>query len=246
MQMEQGLAGSLVSGGAIVLAGGAEFGGGMEQADRRAIELAGGPAAPVRIIPAAAAPDHNDRRAGANGGRWFARLGCADVAAVPLTDARSAADPAVVAELRAARLIYLLGGFPRHLCNSLAGSPAWRAIRAALADGAVVGGSSAGAMVLCGRYFDPGRGELLEGLGLLPGVCVLPHHNGFGARWAPRLLAEAPGMTLLGIDEATAVINDAPAGAWRVYGPGAVAVYRAGAVERYASGETFRLGTGDA
>ncbi|MBX0327689.1 Type 1 glutamine amidotransferase-like domain-containing protein [Oscillochloris sp. ZM17-4] len=232
-----------MSAGAIILAGGAEFGGGMDQADRRAIQLAGGPAAPVRIIPAAAAPDHNDKRAGASGVRWFQRLGCADVVAAPLTDARSAADPAVVAELRAARLIYLLGGFPRHLGDSLAGSPAWAAIREALADGAVVGGSSAGAMVLCGRYFDPGRGELLDGLGLVPGVCVLPHHNTFGARWAPRLLAEAPALTLLGIDEYTAVVAEQSVArnTWRVYGPGAATVYRGGAAITYQDGGTFHL-----
>lgn len=232
-----------MSGGAIILAGGAEFGGDMDQADRRAIQLAGGPAAPVRIIPAAAAPDHNDKRAGANGVRWFKRLGCADVAAVPLTDARSAADPSVVADLRAARLIYLLGGFPRHLGDSLADSPAWAAVRAALDDGAVVGGSSAGAMVLCGRYFDPERGELRAGLGLVPGICVLPHHNTFGARWAPRLLAEEPTLTLLGIDEFTAVVAEQTVGwnTWRIYGPRLVTAYRGMDTETYAAGETFRL-----
>ena len=56
--------------GHILLAGGAEFGGQMAAADRRAIELAGGPTAPIAIIPAAAAPDHNHQRAGANGVRW--------------------------------------------------------------------------------------------------------------------------------------------------------------------------------
>jgi cyanophycinase len=232
-----------VSAGAIILAGGAEFGGAMDAADRRAINLAGGPAAPVRIIPAAAAPDHNDRRAGTNGVRWFQRLGCTNVSSVPLTDARSAADPAVVAALRAARLIYLLGGFPRHLGDALAGSPAWQAVIAALGDGAVVGGSSAGAMVLCEHYFDPERGALQAGLGLVPDVCVLPHHSSFGARWAPRLLAESPHLTLLGIDEATAAISEQTAArnTWQVYGPGAVTVYRGGATQHYGPGEIFHL-----
>lgn len=225
--------------GAIVLAGGGEFGGAMEQADRRAIDLAGGPEAPLRIIPAAAAPDHNDRRAGSNGVRWFRQLGCADVAAVALTDARSAADPGVAGELRAARLIYLLGGFPRHLGDSLAGSPAWQAVTEALGAGAVVAGSSAGAMVLCERFFDPQRGELVAGLGLLPGACVLPHHDTFGAGWAPRLQAEAPQLTLLGIDERTAMIGAGPAGPWQVYGPGKVTIYRDMRRERFASGEEF-------
>ena len=37
--------------GYILLEGGAEFGGEMAAADRRAIELAGGPGAPIGIIP---------------------------------------------------------------------------------------------------------------------------------------------------------------------------------------------------
>lgn len=226
--------------GPILLAGGAEFGGTLAAADRRAIALAGGPDAPVRIIPAAAAPDNNHERAGRNGARWFRSLGARDVAALPLTDAASAADPAVGAELRAARLIYLLGGFPGHLGASLAGSPAWEAALAAHSAGAVIAGSSAGAMVLCARFFDPYAGALCDGLGLVPGVCVLPHHNGFGATWVPRLRAQLPGLTLLGIDEGAAVIG--VAGAWRVYG-GPVTRYRPGApAEFFAPGAQLTLG----
>lgn len=230
--------------GHILLAGGAEFQPGMEAADRRAIALAGGPDAPVRIIPAAAAPDHNHGRAGANAVRWFRSLGARDVASLPLTDAASAADPAVAAELRAARLIYLLGGFPRHLGDSLAGSPAWAACLEAHAAGAVIAGSSAGAMVLCATYFDPQGKELAPGLGLVAGACVLPHHNGFGAGWAPRLAPQLPGLALLGLDERTGVVDEDLGGGargWRVYGPGAATLYRAGARAVYASGEGFTL-----
>ena len=45
--------------GHLLLEGGAEFGGRMRDPDLRAIELAGGFDAPLRIIPTAAAPDHN-------------------------------------------------------------------------------------------------------------------------------------------------------------------------------------------
>ena len=53
--------------GFILLEGGAEFGGRMADADRQAIGLTGGFDSPIRIIPAAAAPDHNHQRAGQNG-----------------------------------------------------------------------------------------------------------------------------------------------------------------------------------
>lgn len=54
--------------GYLVLEGGAEFGGRMAEPDRRALALAGGPEAPIVIIPTAAAPDHNHERAGQTGG----------------------------------------------------------------------------------------------------------------------------------------------------------------------------------
>ena len=55
--------------GYLLLAGGAEFGGRMAVPDRKALVLAGGSEAPVLIIPTAAAPDNNHRRAGENGVR---------------------------------------------------------------------------------------------------------------------------------------------------------------------------------
>ena len=94
--------------GTILLAGGAEFGGRMAEPDRRAIELAGGFAANIRIIPAAAAPDNNHQRAGQNGVNWFKRLGAVNVSALPLIDRKSADQPAVVDALRQSKLIYAL------------------------------------------------------------------------------------------------------------------------------------------
>ena len=221
--------------GKLVLEGGAEFGGAMAAPDRRALELAGGLDAPVVIIPAAAAPDHNHRRAGANGVRWFRQLGARQVSASGLIDRASAAWAEVVADLRQARLIYLLGGFPAHLADSLRGSPAWEAILLAHQDGAVIAGSSAGAMVLCEHLFDPGQSEVIPGLGLLPGTCFLPHHNTFGHAWVARLSAKLPGTTLLGVDEQTGLVYDGLA--WQVLGAGQAAIYRGGELRAYQAGE---------
>lgn len=226
--------------GHLLLAGGAEFGGRMAEPDRRAIELAGGPAARIRIIPAAAAPDNNHQRAGANGVRWFRSLGATDAVALPLTDQASAGRADVVADLRAAQLIYLLGGFPHYLGQTLTGSQGWQAALAAHAAGALIAGSSAGAMVLCEHYYDPQAQRIERGLGLLPNACVLPHHNTFGQAWAPRLRALLPSATLIGIDEHTALIDDGPGNAWRVYGPGAVAVYRSGGAQVYQAGDLIQ------
>ncbi|MBC8161389.1 MAG: Type 1 glutamine amidotransferase-like domain-containing protein [Roseiflexaceae bacterium] len=230
--------------GAIMLAGGAEFGGRMAEVDRAALELAGGVDAPVRIIPAAAAPDNNHDRAGQNGVRWFRSLGARDIAALALIDTASANDVAIAAALRAARLIYLLGGFTGYLGQTLAGSEGWRAALDAHAVGALIAGSSAGAMVLCEWYYDPSSGRVVAGLGLVPNACVLPHHNTFGKGWAHKLSALLPAVTLVGIDERTGMISAGTGDerSWSCYGQGAITLYQHGQVQVYAAGVDFRLG----
>ncbi len=147
-----------------LLEGGAEFGGHMSEPDFRAIELAGGSQVSIVILPTAAAPDHNHLRAGRNGQRWFESLGASRVDVVPVTDKQTADDPDFSARVKSAHLIYLLGGFPRYLCETLCDSRVWLAMFAAHRSGAVIGGSSAGAMVLCEYYYDPYEGKLLKGL----------------------------------------------------------------------------------
>mgnify|MGYP001084306978 CR=1 FL=1 len=227
--------------GYLLLAGGAEFNGRMAAPDRRAMVLAGGLSAPIRIVPAAAAPDNNHQRAGQNGVRWFKDLGAVNVSAVPLIDRKSADDPAVVAALHRAKMVYLLGGFPRHLAQSLAGSKSWQAILSAHRSGTIIAGSSAGAMILCAHYYDPYENNLLDGLGLVAGTCILPHHDTFGQGWAPELMQRLPGVMLIGIDEQTAMLSDGPAGRWQVYGAGRVTLYQNRRRKHFAAGKRFFL-----
>lgn len=227
--------------GYILLAGGAEFNGHMAAPDLRAIELAGGFDARISIIPAAAAPDNNHQRAGQNGVTWFKQLGAADASALPLIDRATADDPTVIEALMRSGVIYLLGGFPRHLEQSLAGSKSWQAILKAHQSGAVIAGSSAGAMILCDHYYDPLEKKIFSGLGLIPGSCIVPHHNTFGNRWAPRLAQRLPGVTLIGIDEQTAALNDGPNGRWQVYGAGGVTLYQNERRKHFAAGKRFSV-----
>jgi cyanophycinase len=229
--------------GYLLLEGGAEFGGRMAEPDRRAIELAGGPNALIAIIPTAAAPDNNYQRAGNNGVRWFQSLGATHVTSLPVIDKASANDPRIAAEIGQAGLIYMLGGFTGYLGETITGSASWDAMLKAYESGSVIAGSSAGAMVMCQYYFDPGKGHVVEGLGLLPNTCVLPHHNTFGKGWAARLTNLLPNALLLGIDEQTGMLDDGQEGKkadWRVYGKGAVTLYRNGHSTVYRSGSTFK------
>lgn len=222
----------------LLLEGGAEFGGRMSEPDLRALELAGGLDALVCIIPTASAPDNNHKRAGERGARWFRKLGARDVFVAPVIDSASANDSSIADAIGAARLIYMLGGFPRYLGETLVNSLCWRAALEAWRGGAVIGGSSAGAMTLCEYYYDPYEDTLLRGLNLLRNVCVIPHHEDFGKTWAARLKKLLPDAILLGIDERTGILNDAD-GAWNVYGAGKVALYQGAQARVYLSGSRF-------
>jgi cyanophycinase len=227
--------------GIVLLEGGREFNAGMTAADERAMAVCGGRAQPVRIIPAAAAPDNNHTAAAANGVSWFQGLGATDVRAIDIIDRASADRPDLAKEIERARLVFVLGGFTRYLAETLSESLAWQAMVSAHRAGAVIGGSSAGAMVLCEHYFDPNSGKVLPGLNLLSKVCVLPHHDTFGKDWAPRLTRLLPGTLLIGIDEETGLLNDGPGGQWTVYGKGAVTVYEPDSRAVFQHGQRFVL-----
>jgi cyanophycinase len=226
--------------GYLLLEGGAEFGGGMREPDLRAIELAGGFDVPICILPTAAAPDHNHKRAGNHGIRWFKSLGATNVFSVDVIDRKSANDASLAASVRTSRLVYLLGGFPRHLGETLANSACWSAALEAHRAGAVIAGSSAGAMVLCEHYYDPYEKKILRGLNMVPNACVLPHHGTFGKTWAGQLRELLHRVILLGIDEGTGLLDETGS-AWQVYGPGAVTVYSGEQTHCHERGESFSI-----
>jgi cyanophycinase-like exopeptidase len=113
-----------------------------------------------------------------------------------------------------AGLIYLSGGNPSFLTESLKGTPAWDAIRRTWERGAGLAGCSAGAMAMGGtvqhfRY--PGK-DPLTGLAVVPDVRVFPHFDRY-TRWLPDLALRpfaSRGGTMLGIDEDTALVAEDP------------------------------------
>ncbi len=223
--------------GQIILAGGAEFQKGYESPDKRALELAGGVDAYTLILPTANVqhPDWASRE----GVNWFKKLGATHVEGLALTNRTSANDPAILEKIAAAKLIYLSGGDPSYLLTTLKNSAGWEAALGAWANGAVLGGSSAGAMAVCEFMYNPGTGQVLQGLGLVPNLIVIPHHNGGAKNWFKTLYAAHPDAIILGIDEHTAAIghdND-----WQALGQGWVTVYRQGKATKYASHQPFKL-----
>jgi cyanophycinase-like exopeptidase len=220
--------------GVVALHGGGEFLPGdeafldalIDAAPRRGVQARRG-GAPIRavVVPTAAARGRPGLAA-AHGvdalERAAVRRGhhsLVDVARV--LDEASARDPATAARIAAADVIHLPGGDPDLIPAIYPGTPAWTAIRTAVAGGAVLAGASAGAMALAELTRTPLG--LVAGLGLVPGLVVVPHAD--AASWDRNLRRFGGGVPVavgaLGLAERTGVI--ARAGApWRVVGEGEV------------------------
>jgi cyanophycinase-like exopeptidase len=194
------------------------------------------------LLPTAAARQRPDVAA-AHGRRAFeaaaarARI-AVDVEVADVLDDHSAADPANVARLAAAHLIHLPGGDPDLLPAVLRASPAWTAILRAHAAGACVAGASAGAMALAERLWTPSGP--VDGLGLVPGIGVLPHFDPRrAAAW--RSIVDPDGrLAWLGLDERTLVVGR-PGEPWTVAGAG-----RAQVIHRGAASPTISATAGEA
>ena len=223
--------------GRIALVGGDEFRASCIGMDAEILAATGVATPRVVVVPTAAAMERPDLAA-ANGVQHFNALG-ADAAPLMILNADDANDAALVSAADAADVIYLTGGNPAHLLDTLAGSRLADALRAVLARGAIVAGSSAGAMALGERMRF--RGEWSDALGLARGVAVLPHHERSDPeRVAAELAGALPaGITALGIDGATGCVSEGDG--WRALGAGSVARYRAGAWERFGAGDVFGL-----
>jgi cyanophycinase-like exopeptidase len=139
-----------------------------------------------------------------------------------VNDRADAEDAALAAEVAGAGLVYLSGGHPAYLADTLRGTAVWAAIVAAWRGGAALAGCSAGAMALTSwlpSLRNPRKGGTV-GLGLLPHLRVIPHFDTFAARVpdlaARFLLPHDPAVTVLGVDEETALVGGPTA--WTVQG----------------------------
>jgi cyanophycinase-like exopeptidase len=205
-------------------------------------EGASGPAVasrPLRIvlIPTAAARGRPDLTAATGRAAFERRASAGDHGPVEVTVARvvdpaSAADPSITDRIRAADLVHLPGGDPDLIPAILGGSAAFSALEAAWRAGAVIAGASAGAMALAEWTWTQNGG--VRGLGLVPGLAVVPHYDDVRrTRWQATLDELAPGaLGYLGLDERTGVIaepNGAAERTWRIVGQGAAHWFARGA-----------------
>lgn len=171
----------------------------------RTLELAGGKSARVVVI-AEANPE--------NGPGSVSQWKKYGPASVSLVNPREPA--AAVKMVQDATLIWMPGGLQGVFMNSLEGTGVIEAIRKRFQEGAIVGGTSAGAAVMSQKMIG-GRSDLdslragstpflMDGLGLWPEVIVDQHflQKGRFNRLALAVL-EYPQLIGIGIDEETAV-----------------------------------------
>ena len=206
--------------GPLALVGGGEWNPGCDF-DQQLWEGAGRPE--VVILPTAAAYEHPERAVD-HASSWFGSFGAKVTPAMVLarSDALEAEQAKVIEQ---AGFIYLSGGSPMHLRSVLKDTPVWSALVAAWGAGAVVAGSSAGAMVLCDPMVDPRGGALTLGLGLVDQLALLPHYDTWSEEKAHRTVQLATGhLRIAAVDERTALIRD-PNGTWRSEGAGGVTIY---------------------
>jgi len=232
--------------GLVALLGADEFLPSVAPIDAELLRATGRARPRVAILPTASALEGDEvfRRWAAMGIGHFERLG-AEVEAVLVRDRVDADDPACVQAIAEADLVYLSGGDPGHLVESLVGSAAWAAALGVHDRGGVLAGCSAGAMVLCDRMAVVRRPphlplRYLPALGPVPGVAAFPHYDRFPEALAALLILRAPrGSVVLGLDEGTAAIGRD--GGWQVRGRGRVTVWHGRHRERFREGETFSL-----
>lgn len=236
-----------MSHGPVALVGAGEFLPAMAEVDLGLLSATGRPRPRVALLPTASFPDGAAvfARWQAIGVEHFEALG-AEVEPVPVRDRVDADDAAHAQAIGEADLVYLSGGQPDYLIESLEGTRVGRALWDASRSGAILAGCSAGAMALADRQWSFRRRQLpwplrwRRALGIVPGVAVIPHYDAWPEPVCALMALQAPqGAAILGIDEDTAVVGNGDA--WQVQGRSRVTVWRGRHRERFRSGEVFRL-----
>jgi cyanophycinase len=212
-----------MSAGTLALVGGGEWREGCSF-DAGLLDAAG--TTDVLVLPTGSAYEHPGLLVAA-AEAWFAPLG-AKAVGLDVLRRPDALDPVKVDAVRRSKLTYLAGTSPMHLRSVLKDTPLWDALLASYEDGAVVAGSSAGAMVLCDPMVDPRGGAFTVGLGLIGGMTIIPAADTWSDDKSHRTLHLAPkGLIVAAVDERTALLRGGD-GTWRSEGVGEVVAYRDG------------------
>ena len=217
----------------LALVGSGEYLPAMEPVDSELISRL--PAAPrVVCLPTAAGKEGVERV------NYWSCLGVdhftgleAKVESLPVIDRASANDKVFAGTIANANVVYLSGGKPNYLYDTLKGSLVWDAVLSVLAGGGLLAGCSAGAMVLGEKFF--GFPGLKTGFNFLPGVTVIPHYDEIPSYVIKSVKTLAGSdLTVIGIEGNTALVCSGEQ--YEVLGSGGVVVWNRAGKTRYTCG----------
>ena len=231
--------------GSLVVVGGA-----MQDLDivRRFIDLAGGPGAPIVVIPTAGGAAEYDQFY--PGLRQFRAAGATNLTVIHTNDRAEADSEAFTGPIRKAGGVWFPGGRQWRIADSYLGTRTEEELHRVLERGGVIGGSSAGASIQ-GSYLVRGdtetntimMGDHVEGFGFLRNVGIDQHLLQRNRQFDMlEVIGAMPDLLGIGIDENTAIVVQGDE--FEVIGESYVAIYDSGA-ELDSGGEFYLLAPGD-
>jgi cyanophycinase len=236
--------------GSLALVGSGEYLPAMAELEKELIEkgIDSGKSSLFLQIPTAAGQESTSRL------QYWQDLGRAQAERIgvqsrflPIFDRQAAFNPEFVETIKSAALVYISGGDPHYLADSLVGTPVGDAIIENWRSGGSLAGCSAGAMVLSNRvpHFRFSRSEARAGFSIIPKIRVIPHFDKF-FKWIPEtsakmLMKSDEGEILVGIDEMTALVRNSGEQDWQVFGSSKVHILQGAPPRQLAHGERIEL-----
>jgi len=216
--------------GSLVIVGGA-----MQNPEivRAFIDRAGGPDAPIVVIPTAGGADDEAYGPWCGCTRQLRENGARNVVVLHTYDPAVADTEAFVAPLMEARGVWFPGGRQWRLADAYLDTRTERALQGVLDRGGVIGGSSAGASIQ-GSYLARGdtrsntvmMGDHEVGFGYMKNTAIDQHLLARNRQFDMLEIVEArPDLLGIGLDEDTAILVDGDR--FQVLGGGYVAIYDA-------------------
>jgi cyanophycinase len=179
---------------------------------KRFLDLAGGPDAPIVVIPTAGGGDDYDQHW--SGLQQFKDAGATRLTVLHTNDRTRADSEDFVRPIRDARGVFFTGGRQWRLADSYLKTLTHRALNELLERGGVIGGTSAGASIQ-GSFLVRGDtkgaetmiGDHVEGLGFMRNVGIDQHLLKRNRQFdLLELVAKHPHLLGIGIDEDTAIV----------------------------------------
>lgn len=179
---------------------------------KRFIDLAGGPAAPIVVIPTAGDADEYDQYY--SGLKQWRDNGATNLTVVHTRDRKVADSEAFVKPINAAQGVFFAGGRQWRLADAYLDTLTHKALNALLGRGGVIGGSSAGATIL-GSFMVRGDtkenetmiGDHTIGLGFMKNTAIDQHLLRRNRQFDMlQVVDKHPELLGIGLDEDTAIV----------------------------------------